>query len=208
MDTCDIDSEQDMWRTFRKDTKQRKNNDAAFRKMFPNGHRTSLRVIIQEFANIQRNEGRIDFSDRTILDDLHPDAFDVILEHGQDYRPMKWSTFPTLEPGFGQCYANAWKLMEARELVYVEGIVCGVLAYPMLHAWNCKRTDSEAAIDWSHCSGSHWSRYFGIPFTKQEHDRLHQASAHGGTNLIALFHREYFGDIKDVMQDMLRNRST
>ncbi|HUX35988.1 MAG TPA: hypothetical protein VMV71_03070 [Candidatus Paceibacterota bacterium] len=174
-----------------------------FNKFFPNGHKTSIRPLVEEIAKHVLS-GEI-FSDSAIfqhMNDIHPEAFEVITKYGKDYTPLIWDrALP--EPDDGCCFGNAWQLADSirkkpgqerdahEPSVYVEGIAFGSVVRPMLHAWNAHSLNGEIAIDWTHYTVCRWSRYLGIPITLEEHAELRHLTPLG-KNVNLLFHKKYF----------------
>lgn len=139
---------------------------------------------------------------------VHPDAMDVLLKYGKDYSPVYWRT-PPPEPKPRSCFLNAWILSNSNNYsyVYVEGIAMGPVVPPMLHAWNTMRLRSTRAVDWTHYPITRWSRYLGIPLTKEEYAKLSRSSPlKGGIQL--LFHKDHFTEkVRDTLIEILENRT-
>ncbi len=86
-----------------------------------------------------------------------------VLKHGQAYVPKPIPhKFRRWGGDISECYANAWRLARATDLIYVEGFAAG--SYPRLHAW-CAEPGSNRAIDptWKKGMGT---AYFGVAFDK------------------------------------------
>lgn len=125
------------------------------------------------------------------MEDVHPEAFEILLTYGRDYTPHLWGKAPlNLKPD--RCYENSWVIAQVhKQLIYVEGIVAGAVIKPMLHAWNAVGLEGRAAMDFTQYTVSRWSRYLGIPFSIEEHEELCRLNG-----LIdktgPLFHKKYF----------------
>lgn len=201
-----LSAERERWRRCRDDPNEERAREQDFRTMFPHGHRTSLRPFVRKLAQLVRLGDTVPWHGEPILADMHPRAYAFLARHGKSYTPKKWEYAPETEPMEGACYGNAWNVMRTCDAAYVEGIVAGVLARPMLHAWNAKDTRSAGAMDWSHYAGTHWSRYLGIAFTSDEYETLRHLAAHKGRLIIGLFHVDYFADLEPHMRGIVLSR--
>jgi hypothetical protein len=210
-----FNSERSFWRSLRSSNRRsaarRRDLTRGFRKLFPKGHRTSLREFVEMCAlgvqknlfgkRYQRYRGHFAF-----LSQIHPDAFSIIEKYGSDYVGGKWKKPPPMgEPRWKGCFVNAWKwahgyaiLLERHPerkdrtpMVYVEGIVHGSVVKPMLHAWNALGLNGATAMDWTFYAGSHWIRYRGIPLTIEEQKEL-LALTPVGTHIQLLFKKGVF----------------
>ncbi len=142
--------------------------------------------------------------------DIHPEAFRFLRRWGRIYQNHEWKKPPLWgEPVRKKCFLNSASLAERqrrhfkkrknlvrsvrhlRQLVYVEGVVYGPLVNPMLHAWNVQGINGRVAIDWTFYAFNHVVRYFGIPFSIEEHQRLCKVSSRN-TKAMTFFHRKYF----------------
>lgn len=189
-----------------------------FNKMFPQKHETSIRPFVREVVRrIKEEPALLERNFFKLMGGIHPEAMEIILKYGKDYAPYIWQkTLP--EPKRGWCFDNAWILVETdknrrkREkrkepLVYVEGIAFGLRVKPMLHAWNALGLDGEIAYDWSIYAISHWTRYLGIPFTAEEHKKLHSLTPLG-KKVHLIFHKKYFNaQAKARLISILEKRS-
>jgi hypothetical protein len=198
----------------------REYNDIEFLRRFPKGHNESLRRFVEVCGHPRTRQAAVKSSPRcAYLNGVHPRAWQLIACHGIDYKPATWeSPWETSESG--KCYLNAWILMrmaheqrseESEEgeylrnnspIAYVEGIVAGVLVYPMLHGWNAFGLEGAAAYDTTHYAVCEWSRYIGIPFTKEEYETI-RGRPDGG---IAFMSRQNFPRFESKLIDVLAGR--
>ena len=99
---------------------------------------------------------------------------------------------------------------KALPLLYVEGIVCGVTAEEMLHAWNTFGGTSREAVDWAHYAACEWNRYLGVPLTEAEHTALfeeqHKKLKEMAKKPLSLFRRECFPSIEHELAEILSSR--
>lgn len=179
-----------------------------FNVIFPRGHRTSIRPIVRAYARyICKGKTFPENSIHKLMGDIHPEAFEILLTYGKDYIPHLWGKAPpSLRPD--RCYANSWVLAQVHEqLIYVEGIVVGVVIKPMLHAWNAVGLEGRAAMDFTQYSVSRWSRYLGIPFSLEEHAELCRLNGLPDS-MAPLFHKRYFtAQAKARLISILEKRS-
>jgi len=177
------EAERKLWRELHDDTpsarKTLKDTKSAFGDIFPEGHRHSIKPLIKDLAGLVQDGETLSLPFHK-LDNVHPQAWSIILEHGRDYRPLKkaHSGFPHNEhqPAQTYCFLNSYELMvlvkehkPTSTITYVEGFVTGPLVYPMLHAWNGKGFTGQA-LDWTFYASAPFSRYFGVPFTCEEYE--------------------------------------
>lgn len=142
------------------------------------------------------------------MEDVHPDAFEILLAYGEDYAPHLWEKAPpNLRPD--RCYANSLVFAHVhKELIYVEGIVVGAVIKPMLHAWNAVGLKGRAAMDFTQYSVSRWSRYLGIPFSLDEHKELCRLNGLPNNQSASLFHKQFFtAQTKARMISILEKRN-
>jgi hypothetical protein len=98
---------------------------------------------------------------------------------------------------------------DEEEIVYVEGVVIGVLAQPMLHAWNAAGLSSTTARDWTQYLGSQWSRYIGIPVTQKEYwDMCTILHPDKPKRLCRLLYRDTFPITGAYLTELLEKRSS
>jgi hypothetical protein len=151
----------------------------AFKGLFSEGHQHSIQPLIEDLASMVQAGKSLSFPFHK-ADNVHPRAWEVILQHGRDYRPIKkaHSGFAEYErqPAQTYCFLNSYELMvlvkahkPTSTISYVEGFVTGPFVYPMLHAWNGKGFTGRA-LDWTFYASAPFSRYFGIPFTREEYE--------------------------------------
>jgi len=76
----------------------------------------------------------------------------------------------------------------------------------MLHAWNTYGLRDKKALDWSWYTNSHWYRYFGIPFTEDEHNQACLIVYPKGDTLISLLHKQHFSKIEHYLHEILARR--
>jgi hypothetical protein len=191
-----------------------------FNTLFPFGHRTTIRNIIEEQAGKAATEQGFEYLFR-YLSDVHPRAWEIILKHGKDYRPISWrrstpqNLDDNLQPIAGVCYRNAIKFIyNVRALdpktraVYVEGFAMGPLVYPMLHAWNGKGFSGTAA-DFSFYAVTMLTRYFGIPFTLEEYKHIVGVPPDSDEITTSLlFHRKKFERFEEQILEVLKKPRT
>lgn len=179
--------------------------DAAFRRLFPDGHESSLGRMLEQWR-APRPDADGMACPIIQVDEMHPRALSFLLEHGRDYVPDKWKTCPVREPAIGECFANSLALMHTHDYVYVEGLAAGALVNLMHHAWNAQDIRSTIAIDWTHYAACHWSRYLGYAFTQDEYSRIAQACTGHEDSRIAIFHSRYFPTTEPLVRDILASR--
>lgn len=179
--------------------------DAGFRRLFPDGHRSSLRQMLEQWREPRPEAGGM-ACPIIQVDEMHPRALSFLLEHGRDYVPEKWTMRPVREPAIGECFANSLALMHTHDYVYVEGLAAGALVNLMHHAWNAETISSLIAKDWTHYVACHWSRYFGCAFTYDEYKRIAQACTGREDSPIAIFHSRYFPTAEPLVRDILASR--
>ena len=201
-----------------KDSKRKRREcHQAFRHLFPQGHQESLRDLVLEFGQQARNGGFKSDGFFGYLNDVHPDAFDILVEYGQDYTPLAFRKPPVWgEPEVGKCYRNAWELTLGLNMhldkhprvknraryVYVEGIAMGPVVYPMAHAWVARGYGGMEALDWTLYATTKWVRYLGIPFMENEFIELANLTNRGN-----VFEKRYFkARAKKRLVEMLEAR--
>ena len=157
------------------------------------------------------NQGRF-------LEDIHPDAFKFIVRYGVSYHPKYFRKPPQLEPLPFKCFENAQRLMlttndsrgkySTDEMLYVEGIVFGAVCDPMLHAWNTTTQKPSRCTDWTFYSGTHWIRYFGIPFSESDYRRLLRETfpKKKGWRIVAIFGKNHFAKLRPHLEMLLNER--
>src|SRR3989344_3724382 len=91
-----LDTERDFWDYLRGGTtlcrKRRENLNKIFARVFPQGHRTSLRNFVS-FAEYGVKYNKFRGAEKEffeLLDDIHPDVFQLLYKYGVDYTPVKW----------------------------------------------------------------------------------------------------------------------
>jgi hypothetical protein len=221
------DSEKQTFRHLHGPTKaaahRRNQLDARFKKMFPKGHRESLRKLAllgKELiaSNAHKNRHRGYFRG---FGNIHRDAYDLLIKYGVDYKPEVWrENLAGQEPVSGKCFANAemfarsynTSLLEHPEykdqnqMVYVEGLVEGACAEPMLHAWNTRSLRGTLALDWSWYSSSEWIRYFGIALTLAEYRELCDMTGQKGFIHLILHKKFFTPNVKKRLIEILEGR--
>lgn len=179
--------------------------EASFRRMFPDGHGTSLRHMLEEWR-APRPEADGVACPIIQVDGIHPRALSFLLEHGRDYVPQKWTARPRCEPAMGECFANSLAWMRAHAYAYAEGLAAGALVRLMHHAWNASDIDSTIAEDWTHYAACHWSRYLGYAFTHDEYRRIASVCTGREDSCVAIFHSRYFPKAEPLVRDILASR--
>lgn len=195
-----------------------------FRRMFHNkGHEASIRDFV-ECCSSRKEQRRLRSHERAqFLLDIHYRAFDLIAEHGLDYRPYIWRSRPPWgEPTPTACFYNAYWLAEVNRyqreqlkqegkirerplMVYVEGIALGVLVMPMLHAWNAWGLEGTIAYDWTFYSGTKWTRYLGIPLTLEEYKKA-TGLCRVRPKIHLLMKKKHFPKVESYLEDLLAAR--
>lgn len=180
----------------------------------------SFREWVLKWAEIAR--GGESFPKRTYgyLNQVHPEAFQMIGRYGIEYAPMLWNEPPVWgEPKPRSCYGNAFELMRSinhankrlrkpTRLLYVEGIAWGAAVNPMLHAWNANRMENgQYAFDWTFYATTGWALYLGIPLTEPEYARARKiAYPPDGKRFHLLFKKETFPNVRGYLIDVLEKR--
>lgn len=187
-----------LWRSFRK---------------FPD-----MKVVCKDLIDPERRAKIIAMPRGRFLEDVHPDAFKIIHDHGKEYNASTFRRPPEPRPKDGECCSNSISLMgalnksyherdEPHRLVYVEGIVYGEFADPMLHAWNAFGTVSKVARDWTHYAACQWAKYYGIPFTEEDYRRIHDKMyAPDDRRCVFIFRKEFFPHVRDEVMRILEER--
>ena len=212
-------SEREAWDFYRTKAgeKEASQNVEFFRKIFPAGHRNSIRALLRAFAEMGEAERKEFFRKKhyAYLRSVHPRAFGFIMRHGCNYSPMIMTEPPTWgEPLWAHCFLNSLHLMyicnlRARPtpIVYVEGITIGAAAYPMLHAWNAYGAQGRKALDWTLYATCCWNRYLGIVFTQSEYERIRQRMApNKGDTVRSMFHKKTFPKLEPLLTEILASR--
>lgn len=194
----------------------RKEAHAFFKKEFPQGHRTSIKDIVEVCTN---EDFRRNFEKEFLksLKSFHPRAFLLLALYGQDYTPRYWSKPPSnfKDIVHGGCFINAYREMRCfnagnqanhERAVFVEGLAYGAFCSPMLHAWNALDLEGKKAFDVTLCDASHWIRYFGIPFTDEEHQEACSIAYQGETLRISLLHKKHFEKVEYFLHQILKRR--
>jgi hypothetical protein len=210
-------TEREFWRLLHASTKaaalRRAAADRDLERIF-NGRRESLKDFF-EYLYEQFRKGSTR-STASNMEQFHPDAIPLILEHGIDYTPTtfeEWTYREKLQPLSGKCFFNSYFLMEESweraigddpTLAYVEGVVMGAVVRPMLHAWNAIE-GTTVGWDWSHYATTGWSCYFGVPFTYTEHQYIMQ-TAYDEQDCRSLFDRENFEEHRVPLMEVLARR--
>lgn len=189
----------------------------AFKAYFEQGHDTDIKGLFEELAPDAQSGKRFK-SPFMYLDNVHPKAWSIILEHGKHYRPLSLSREKPQEwenqPLSGSCFLNAMEMVYmARELnkksraVYVEGFSMGSVVYPMLHAWTGSGFAGKC-YDWTFYATTMFTRYFGVPFTYEEY-KFMTANADGNDfSCMMLFRRDNFERVEGKMLEVLRKPRT
>jgi hypothetical protein len=221
-------SDDDLWREFHFNpgNPELQEVNGIFHRAFPQGHRESIKHDVEKWGQ-QALEGK----GPEELHDTHPRALAVIATYGRDYTPWIWPALPSwgnsrVVDEVGTCYENAAAVMNAcirgksgptcdggnSWRVYVEGIVSGVMAPLMLHAWNSQDLRCGIALDWTHYGGCDWTRYLGVPITPEEHEELwlkviEARAPEDARRPLSLFRNECFPIIEERLTEMLKSRS-
>ncbi len=205
------------WRLLHANTKaaarRRDSLDAKFETFFPRGHDESLRFIARTCAS----KGFESLTPADLfrhLGDIHPEAFELLDRYGVDYVPKVLDarfTRKSDQPMRNGCFRNSALILhsfgsQSREdrMDYVEGIAFGADVWPMLHAWNVDAREGMV-FDWTFYPSVRWTRYFGIPFTLEEHTLLCE-SANPGSNVASFLHREMFPRCSERLHILLEKR--
>lgn len=189
---------------------------AAFRELFADGHRHSLRPLIEEFAAMAKAGETLE-SPFHLLGNVHPDAWELILEHGRDYVPLQKAhqAFATesRQPAQTYCFLNAYEFTlhlrqvnRGAQVAYVEGFVFGPIVYPMLHCWNGAGFTGRA-IDWTFYASARFSRYFGVPFTVEEYEYI-LGKGEPGWTVGMLFREDTFSKREAAIREVLTRPRT
>lgn len=214
-------SYEEAWKYVYEDPEFKPKADAWFERNFPKGQESSVAHIALVELAIMRSGFALQPSapGKCVF---HPDALELLLQKGRHYRSLpelapKFRVF-TRQPVPGACFGNAqvWmrgvnqgarKRRNKNRLCYVEGMVCGYVADPMLHAWNTYSLDDDRSVDWSMYVGCEWNRYLGIAFSEAEYNEL-QASVFGKDKSapISLFDQEFFPLVCDLIDELLAAR--
>jgi hypothetical protein len=216
-------SYEEAWNYVYEDPEFKFKADEWFSQNFPDGHDS----LIGHIALVELAHMRSGFALQPSMPGkcvFHPDALELLLKQGRHYRSTpelspKFRTFPR-QPLAGECFGNSQVWMrnvnkgarrhkDTNRLCYVEGMVCGYLASPMLHAWNTYSLTDDRAIDWSMYIGCEWNRYLGIAFSEAEYNEL-QTSVFGKDKSapISLFDQELYPLVSDLIAELFAARET
>lgn len=192
-----------------------------FKELFPEGHKESLQGLAYLYST--PNGKCIPGTPSWSLRSFHPDAFKLLAEYGQDFKPQGWVKPPPMgEPRSTGCFVNSWQFMQAhnkwreqqplkarrntKKMVYVEGIAYGAAVSPMLHAWNALGLRDKWCIDWSHYAACNWTRYFGIPLTSEEYHKALDLVHPRKQYILLLLKRPHFPRRESYLKDILAAR--
>ncbi len=210
-------AEHKLWTELHDDTseakKTLKNVRSAFVDLFPGGHQHSIKSLIEDFAAMVQAGESLPFPFHKV-DNVHPKAWEIILQYGRDYRPIKkaHSGFAQDErqPAQTYCFLNSYELMvfvkthmPTSTISYVEGFVMGPLVYPMLHAWNGKGFTGRA-LDWTFYASAPFSRYFGVPFTSEEYEFIRGKDRIQRWKIGMLFRADNFERYEPAIREVLQ----
>lgn len=179
-------------------------------------HEGLMRRFAEDLTDPKRRREHLAEPNAACLTDVHPDAFALIAAYGIEYTAHQWSRHPKLLPKSNLCCYNSVVLMRStnKELphgqeraVYVEGLVWGEFALPMLHAWNARNCESRIAFDWTHYAGCQWSQYIGIPFTEEEYETIRRAVFPKSRRLVFIFHKQHFPRTRALVAQILERRT-
>ena len=184
-----------------------------FKALNEDGHKTSIRSLVEDLAETGRAAKEF-IEPFTCLNDVHPKAWDVILTYGRDYEPLSlWKRGmhrDQRQPKSKSCFLNAYEQMKGVHLVqpsskvtYVEGFAVGPAVSPMLHAWNGAGF-SRRALDWSFYATTHWTRYFGIPFTLAEYEQICERVNPQKPMIQMLFRKDKFEKTEEFILEVLQ----
>ena len=189
-----------------------------FMRHFKRGHQESIRPLVERVGERVCAGENFRGTSNFLVRQIHPRAFRLLVEHGQDYRPQPvWKDAPGTweeQPRDGMCQVDSWELMSAANsrisvkphMVYVEGITFGIEVPFMLHAWNARGLESQKAIDWNHYTRGRWSRYLGIPFTQSEHEKILNLSQIRNKRHHLLFQGVFFEKAEQYIRELLAER--
>lgn len=195
----------------------RRETRRQFKELNPEGHDTSIRCLVENFLERSQNNevfnGSFEYTNN-----VHPRAWNVILDHGKDYRPISFRGTSVhsdeKQPEPANCFFNAFEMMyalnchvEGLEATYVEGFAAGPVVPPMLHAWNGVGF-SKNALDWTFYTSTMWTRYFGIPFTCEEYEFMREAANPGKPQIGMLFREDCFESVESAMLEVLKRPRT
>jgi hypothetical protein len=213
--------EQEAWSDLRlpsaRDT--RKMLNSYFRRMFPEGHKSSLRPIIAMMTTPEGRSRVLEHEMGRYLEDVHPDAFELLFRYGEDFVPRTFFRPPKQEPKPKACFENAYTLMRATnmhtsstgiEVRYVEGVIFGAVCDFMLHAWNTTVDSPSRALDWTFYSGTHWLRYYGVSVSESEYKHIIASAfpTHLGRNVTTLFTNRDFVQVRPHLEEVLERRKS
>lgn len=203
---------------FGDDAKSKENRQSArseFKRFFSEGHRTHINGVFEDLAESAKAGKELEFPFH-ICNDVHPRAWDIILQHGKHYTPRSWRDSKPWEwkrqPLSRSCFFNALEMIYiVREqepksrATYVEGFCMGPLVHPMLHAWNGVGF-AGICCDWSFYASSMFTRYFGVPFTFEEYQHINQNGKDFSARL--MFRRDQFEKVEERVLEVLQKPRT
>lgn len=189
----------------------------AFKELFEQGHNTDIKSMFEELA-LGARSGKCFDHPFMYLDDVHPRAWNILLEHGKHYRPLSLRREKPQEWGHqplaASCFLNAIEMVcLARELnkesraVYVEGFSIGPLVYPMLHAWTGSGFAGKC-YDWTFYAITTFTRYFGVPFTYEEYSFMTANEDASDFSATMLFRKDNFERVEGKMLEVLQKPRT
>lgn len=198
----------------------RKGVTTAFLKLFPEGHKTSIRRWV-EAAAYEAALGTVFKGNFEDFNNIHPRAWPLLLQYGKDYRPRieLWKKHQpqtwTRQPVQSACHNNAYTMMHLMrdgklkgqdKTTYVEGVAISPIVNPILHAWNGYGF-SRRGFDWTLYTRTNWIRYFGIPFTFEEYLEIRKGLEPERAQKIRLiFKRDDFERLEDKLLEVLERR--
>lgn len=222
-------TERERWNTYRIDTPEairyREILDARFASLFPKGDQEDLRDWVKVL--IQWHKENPKDPNLAKLDSMHPEALEFLEQYGKNYKESVWEEPAQTDPERGLCFSNAYRYMEAvnllhdkhtasgkpepfEKLVYAEGIIIGSLTIPMLHAWNAEGVDGNIAVDWS-LYATKWKKYFGISLTKDELiEVLKIIFPNSGEDLSLglIFRKDHYNSkVRNYLEEVLKKRN-
>ncbi len=223
----DIKNELDTWKYYHgkghRHAIRRGKLRKKFENMFPKG-KDMESLLVSARQRVAEGKGFTPQTKGQYLESVHPDAFRFLLRHGKEYKPLRWDKAAVGQPRRKSCFLNAYSIVDVTHqivmrkknaslsvkqntlAVYVEGIACGPLVWPMLHGWNSKGMRGDTAFDWTFYTVNNRTKYFGIPLEKDEYQRLCKCTNPRRT-VISVFHREMFSvRVKVNLQKILLER--
>lgn len=154
-----------------------------------------------------------------LFNQLHTDAVRLLIEYADVYKPgmIDGNMWGDVEPTEGACSLNSYLTMKclneripkAEHLQYVEGVTLGpFIPRAMLHAWNTWESKKlcTATLDWTLYTHTRWCKYFGIPFSEEEYDRINE-TLRKSNKCGLLFSKDFFNDqVERAVRSILQNR--